>query len=232
MSAITEFVFALAGFLTLHMVPARPGIRNALISRLGRRRYLAIYSALSIVAIGWLLSAAIRAPVIDLWQPRPWHVVIAIAIMPFAAIFLVAGLATANPLSISLTARPFLSERPGIVAVTRHPVLWGFGLWALVHVLANGDLVAVILFGGLALFAFGGIALVESRAIARLGEQQWRTFARSTSILPMAAILARRARLPRDFRTIVLAVAALAFYAAFLFVGHSVLFGLAPIDRL
>jgi len=49
----------------------------------------------------------------------------------------------------------------------RHPMLTGFGLWAVAHLLVNGDLVSIILFGGLLLWA-----VVEVIAINR-AEPGW-----------------------------------------------------------
>jgi uncharacterized membrane protein len=59
--------------------------------------------------------------------------------------FLLAGLLSPNPASIT----PRQSElAPGaITTVTRHPVLWGFALWAGSHLVPNGDLRSRLLFG-------------------------------------------------------------------------------------
>ncbi|CAM3176412.1 NnrU family protein [Paracoccus nototheniae] len=49
-----------------------------------------------------------------------------------------------------------------VTAYTRHPMLWGFALWAFAHLLVNGDTPSLILFGGLLAWAF-----VEMIAISR-----------------------------------------------------------------
>ncbi|WP_410217102.1 NnrU family protein [Paracoccus sp. (in: a-proteobacteria)] len=49
-----------------------------------------------------------------------------------------------------------------ITAYTRHPMLWGFSLWAIAHLLVNGDTPSFVLFGGLLAWA-----LVEMAAISR-----------------------------------------------------------------
>lgn len=49
-----------------------------------------------------------------------------------------------------------------VTAFTRHPMLWGFALWAVAHLLVNGDTPSFVLFGGLLAWAF-----VEMAAISR-----------------------------------------------------------------
>lgn len=43
----------------------------------------------------------------------------------------------------------------------RHPQLVGFSIWAIAHLLVNGDLASILLFGGLLLWAQGSIALIN-----------------------------------------------------------------------
>jgi protein-S-isoprenylcysteine O-methyltransferase Ste14 len=52
----------------------------------------------------------------------------------------------------------------GIVRVTRHPFLIGVGLWAVVHLVANGDVASFIFFG-----AFAVTALADPRSSPALG---------------------------------------------------------------
>jgi uncharacterized membrane protein len=43
----------------------------------------------------------------------------------------------------------------------RHPMLWGTVIWAVAHLLVNGDLASVVLFGGLGLWALGTMAVIN-----------------------------------------------------------------------
>lgn len=72
--------------------------------------------------------------------------------------------------------------------------MWAFGLWALSHIVANGDLASLLLFGSLAALALIGTALIDARYRARLSAQ-WPDFAKQTSNLPFAAIAAGRQEL-------------------------------------
>lgn len=166
-----EFLAALAAFLLAHSIPARAGLRARAVAAVGERTYLLLYSLLSIALLAWLISAAVRAPTILLWPTELWSYHLALTLMLPASWLLVGGLITPNPLSISLSRRPYDPARPGLAGWVRHPVLWGFALWAGVHAIANGDLVALIMFGGFLLFSLGGVAIVDRRRRRQLGAE-------------------------------------------------------------
>ena len=52
--------------------------------------------------------------------------------------------------------------KAGISRRMRHPMLAGFGLWCLAHLLPNGDLESIILFGGLWLWAIASVKLINA----------------------------------------------------------------------
>ncbi|ACA17829.1 NnrUfamily protein [Methylobacterium sp. 4-46] len=221
-----EFAAALATFLVAHSVPAVPRLRGRLVARLGRRAYLVAYSALSLALLAWLIVAARRAGTVALWEPARWQWAVPLALMPVALFLIAAGLFAANPLSVSLRA----GAEPGpVTAVTRHPLMWGFLIWALAHIPPNGDLVSVVLFGGMAAFSLAGFALLDAKARRRLGAERWRALSRGTSVVPFAAILAGRARLGPVRPLLPAAAAALAAYAWFLAQGHALLIGPDPL---
>lgn len=223
---MTEFTIALSCFLAAHLVPALPRLRAWLIGRLGRRVYLGLYGLASLALLGWMIDAALRAPVVVLWDPAPWQWLVPIAAMPFAAILLAGGLLEPNPLSITLRH----GGEPGpTAAITRHPVLWAFLIWALAHVPPNGTAVTAMLFGSMALFAAAGIPLVEMKARRRLGPDRWHELRSGTSIVPFAALLSRRARPVDGGRLVVPVGVGLALYVWFLVWGHAWLIGPAPL---
>ncbi|GGK51262.1 NnrU family protein [Salinarimonas ramus] len=208
-----EFTAALVVFLLAHSLPARLGLKDHLVARAGLRGYLVGYSLVSLALLAWLIDAARRAPYLPLWDPAPWQAWVPLLAMPVAFVLLVAGLTQPNPLSISLRA----GEKPGsIVALTRHPVLWGFLFWAVSHIPANGDVVSLVLFGGMAAFAVAGIPIVDRRARRRLGEARWHTLA------------ARGAPRAAPGGLAVAALAGTALYVWFLLQGHAVLIGVDP----
>lgn len=227
-----EFTGALAAFLVSHTLPAATDLRGRLVERMGERIYRLVYGGLSILLLAWLISAAVRAPVIMLWWPQSWHSLMPLLLMPVAIILITAATISPNPLSISLRSVAYDPTRPGIVAVTRHPMLWGFALWALSHMIANGDVVSFILFGGLCAFALYGMQLFDRRMKQRLGEAEWHRLADNTSIMPFAAVFRGRARQVLDRRVAVSITLGSALYVWFLVHGHAALIGADPLARL
>jgi len=168
---MTQFLLAITVFLAAHIVPAATGLRAALIARLGRPAYLALYSGISLATIAWVIVAALSAPYVELWGPSRAAALVPIAAMLPASVLLVAAVFQPNPLSVSF--RPGLPQpgRSGLAALLRHPVLWAFTLWAAGHLVANGDLVGAILFSSLAVFSLAGMRRLENRARSRLSAE-------------------------------------------------------------
>lgn len=221
---MTQLLAALAAFVALHSVPALPALRARLIARLGRGPYLAFYSLASLLSLAWVFHAALAMDTVLLWGTAPWQGHLTLVAAPLGLFLVIAGLISPNPASITLRR----GARPGaIVAVSRHPVLWGFLAWALGHLAPNGDLGSLVLFGGLALFSAAGLAVLDRRARRRLGSD-WPGFAAATSVLPFAAALGGRTRLSLD-RPLLLAAALTALATwALLAGGHAALFGADP----
>lgn len=229
---MARFLGVLAVFLIAHVIPALPAVRRALRTRLGGAGFLAAYSALSLLLFAWLIREALFAPYIPLWFVGPWGHWVAVLLVPLSLMLLGASALAPNPLSIAFVDRPFDPAVPGAVAVTRHPILWGLGLWGLAHVPANGHLAGLVLFGSLGVFAFIGMAVTEGRRRKILGENAWHEFSAPTSVLPFAALAGGRASWPVDRLT--LAGAALGLLAAMLLLafGHAWLFGRDPLAGL
>ncbi len=225
---MSAFLVALAVFLAAHVLPTRPPVRRRLVGAVGERAYLAGYSVASLALLAWVLHAAVQAPYVGVWTPRPWQHAVAVLGMPVALMLLGAGLATANPLSVSIR-RSDGSARAGILAVTRHPILWGFALWALVHLPPNGDLVSLILFGGSAVFALVGTVMLDRRRCREMGPEAWATAAAGTSNLPFWALARGRAACRGDRATLAGLAAGLAGYGLFVAGAHVWLFGVDPL---
>lgn len=200
-----EFAAALALFLASHAIPVRPPVRPWLVARLGLRGYIVGYSLLSVLILIWLVGAAARAPyvgVLPYWEPLRWA---PLAVMPLACLLAVGGMMRQNPLSFGgLGRRVFDPDRPGILAASRHPLLAAMLLWGSAHLLANGDLAHVVLFGLFAGFAWMGMALIDRRKQRQLGQAEWNRLARNTRLLNLKRL---RVTLPE------LALATLVFVA-------------------
>jgi uncharacterized membrane protein len=229
---MARFLAVLAVFLIAHVIPAMPATRRRLQSRLGEGGFIAAYSVLSLLLFAWLIREALLAPYVPLWFAGDWGFWAALIGMPLALLLLGAGALAPNPLSIAFVTRAWDPEAPGAVAITRHPILWGLGLWGLAHLPANGHLVGLVLFGSLGVFALIGMAVVEGRRRLALGEERWQALAAGTSFLPFAAILAGRARWPRDRVTLLGGAVGLAAAGLLLAGGHLWLFQRDPLAFL
>jgi uncharacterized membrane protein len=191
-----DLIAASAYFLLIHFGVSGTRFRDALTARLGAGPYRGVFSLASIVGLVWMIYAYRHAPTIALWGPSPGLRPIAYVLVFIAFLFAVIGLATPTPTGVGLEAK--LAQGPdivrGMMRITRHPFLWGIALWALVHLIVNGDLASLILFGSLFVLALGGTASIDAKRRRNFGEQ-WAQFARATSNIPFAAIAAGRNRL-------------------------------------
>lgn len=165
-----EYAAAWAVFLLTHALPARPALKARLVGVLGRAGYGAVYSAVSLAALAWLIGAAGQAPFIELWAWAPWQAHLTQGAMALACLVAALGIGAPNPFSFGGARNErFDPARPGIVGLTRHPVLAALTLWALGHVVPNGDLAHVLMFGGFAVFALLGMGLIDRRRQRAMG---------------------------------------------------------------
>ena len=132
------------------------------------------------------------APYVATWGIPEWWKPIAIILMIPAFLLAVIGLTTPNPTSVGQEGRVARSPE-GIVRVTRHPFLIGVGMWAVVHLVANGDVASFIFFGAFAVTALAGTLSIDAKRRRALGPG-WQAFAAQTSIVPFAAIVAGHTR--------------------------------------
>lgn len=176
-----EFAVALLAFLVSHRIPAMAGIREQLNRRLGAGGFVAGYSILSTVLLAWLIVAATRAPYIEIIPPYPMLRWVPLLVMPLVCLLIVSGTQVHNPLSFGgMRQHGFDPSEPGVLRLSRHPLLLALGLWSAAHLLANGGLAHVILFGIFAGFSGLGMALVDRRKKRELGDQ-WPMLARGTA---------------------------------------------------
>ena len=189
-------MLALAGllFMGIHFLPGTP-LRAAAINAAGEQVYLGIYSVISLALIWWWVNAfnstAYDAP---LWVYPGWWPWVKAALLLFAAVLLVGAFSQPNP---SVPKGGELLDRAdigsGVFAITRHPGMWAFGLWAIVHLISQPNWRGFWFYGLFAITALGGAYLQERRKAKELGEG-WARFEAKTSFMPFVAILQGRAK--------------------------------------
>lgn len=221
-------IVAAAFFLLIHFGIAGSRLRDVLVARLGEKTFRGLFALLSAAGLAWLIFAYRRAPLETLWlAPRPLaHSAFGLVLLAF--LLAVPGLLTPNPTAAGREPRLESSDAvQGIVRVTRHPFLWGTALWALAHLLANGDLASVVFFGSLLLLALAGTFSIDAKRRRHFGAS-WNAFERATSNVPFGAIAAGRNRLAIGEIGAWRLLAALAAYAVVL-AFHATWFGVNPL---
>ena len=166
-------VISMTIFVLSHIVLARTRLRAALVTRIGERAYLILYSGLSIILIGWVIWTVLEADRFVLWEAPLWSYGFAAVVTFVSFVLLGVGALSSNPLSVSFRKEGFDPNHPGLVGWVRHPIILGLALWGLAHIPANGDWPSLVLFAGTAGFGALGIIAVEKRIRHRLGEEEW-----------------------------------------------------------
>jgi uncharacterized membrane protein len=196
---MTNLLAAATFFVLLHLLVSGTRMRDALTGRIGQGPYLGLFVVLSwigLIWLGWSYAAVRHTPAnLFFWGATPTRRAIQIALQVVALLFIVIGITTRNPTMVrgeANLARPDLIR--GMLRVTRHPFLWGVAIWACGHLIVNGDLASLVLFGSLFVLAIYGTVSIDAKRRRALGST-WDGFAAQTSNVPFSAIVAGRQRL-------------------------------------
>ena len=229
---MTWLVAAAAVFLFIHLAISGTRVRDAITGAIGEGPYMGLFSLASIACLVWLGIAYVHAqrggadP--TYWTASDVTKWIQLAVTFVAFMLIVPGLLTPNPTSVRQEGQ---LQKPdaarGVLRVTRHPFLWGVALWAAGHLMVNGDLASLILFGSLLILSVFGPASIDAKRRRKMGDA-WDGFAAKTSAVPFAAIVAGRQSLSLgEIGWWRLAVAVIVWGA--LVFGHPFLFGVSPL---
>ena len=153
--AAALLILGLIVFLGTHAFTMARGPRARLIQRIGEGPYKGLYSlasALGIVLIAVGYGQYRAHGWIDVWQPPVWTRHLALVLVWIAFV---------------MVAAAYLPGR--IKRTLKHPMLAGVKVWALAHLLANGDLGSILLFGSVLAWAVAArIGAKRSRRSRRL----------------------------------------------------------------
>ena len=134
-------------FTLSHLMPSViPGIKTRLLSRVGENGYKGLFSLTVLVSIVCIVFGWRSATVSYLYQPDPALRHLALGLIMFAFLLLVAA------------SRPSRLKR-----IFRHPQLTGVLVWAGAHLLLNGDNRSLLLFGGLLIWSAIEIITINRR---------------------------------------------------------------------
>ncbi|MEZ4435293.1 MAG: NnrU family protein [bacterium] len=223
--APTTFAPLIAGLLLFvlgHFALSAAPLRARLVARLGEGPFSGLYSLVALAGLALMTWGHRVAPWVELWPKPTWTQTIPLHVMPIVMLLWVFGFTSKNPTAVAQGSHAAAPPQ-GITAITRHPALWGFVLWALAHLPPNGDLASLLFFGGFLLLAVGGMWHIDRRRARTLGDA-WHHYAAQTSVIPFAALLTRRARLRFTRADLIRLIAAAVLYIGFLH-AHPLLFG-------
>ncbi len=225
---MAELLLAGVVFVIAHLGISSTPLRGGLVTAIGDRAYLGVYSLIAAATLTWLIIAYNRASHVEfLWLSTPVLRAIPFIVMPIAFTLLLGGFMARNPTAVGQEAQiASVGQGSGVVRITRHPFQWAVVLWAVAHILANGDVASLLLFGSLGTLSLAGGYLIDLKKSRAMGAD-WNAFAQSTSNVPFAAIVQSRNRLVmRELAAPLLA--GLAAYALVMW-GHEYVSGVALI---
>ncbi|SON56463.1 putative membrane protein [Hartmannibacter diazotrophicus] len=142
-------ILGLVVFFAVHSLRiVSPAMRDGLVARIGEMPWRGLYSVVSFIGLGLIIYGfgLARQDPIAVYDPPSWgrHITMLLVLLAFIAI------------AVSLLP-------PGkLKPMLKHPMLAGIKLWAFGHLLANGDLASILLFG-----AFLAWAVVDRIALKR-----------------------------------------------------------------
>lgn len=137
---LTVMILGLVLFFGVHLLTTQRDARAAVVARLGGdtgyRIAYSLASVLGLALVVWGFATYRASGLIQLWRPLPsLHPAVVLLMWPAVVLVIAAYL------------------RGYIYLAVRHPMLIGVMLWALAHLLANGDLGALLLFGSFLVWA-------------------------------------------------------------------------------
>jgi uncharacterized membrane protein len=182
-------------FAAAHAVPMFPAFRARLAGAIGDggvKGVVALGVGIGFALMIWGYGTAREEAVVVLWDPPVWTRHLAVLLMLPAFIMLAAAYTPPGRLKAAL----------------KHPMLASVKLWALAHLLANGTLADLVLFGGLLAWAVADRISLARRERAGLVQR------------PVAGPVAN---------DLIAVAVGTAIWAALTFGGHAYLFGVSPL---
>jgi len=188
-----QVVLAAVAFVGTHFLLSHP-VRAPIVRRVGEGAFLLLYSLVAAATLGWLALAYRAAPAsAPLWPAGDALWAVASAVMLVASVMLLGSL-IGNPAAPdpNAAAKPVPPAR-GVYAVTRHPMMWAFALWGVVHIAVYPIPANIVLALAIIVHALVG-AHMQDRKKQALQPDRWPEWRRRTSYWPFVAIAQGRAR--------------------------------------
>ena len=178
--------FSAIAFVGTHFLLSHP-LRRPLVERTGEKAFRGIYSLVAIATFGsmiWFYRVLGREP--QLWDPAEAAWIAGEVLMWLGSILFV-GSFVGNP-ALPGASGPKGGPK-GVFAITRHPMMWGFALWAIVHLMLVATMKAIVFDAAILLLAGAGAALQDRKKAGLMGEA-WHEWTAQTAFWPFTRGLA------------------------------------------
>ena len=139
--------FGVVAFAAIHLFKVlAPDVRSEAVRRLGPGPFRGLIALLLLLSVACMIEGYHTAQVVPVYNPPWWGGAVTFPLMVIAFVLFVSARAPTN-----------------IKRVVRHPQLTSIVVWAVAHLMANGDAEDLILFGGLGVWALAEMALINRR---------------------------------------------------------------------
>jgi len=220
-SDLLLLVIAVSLFVGGHELLSHP-LRVPLIKAVGEKGFMALYSVVALGSLFWAVELWKAVPPDRLWVLPGWVSPLASVLMLLAFILFVGSVATPNP---ALMGGGVPGKPGGVQAITRHPMMWAFAIWALVHMAFSADSRTLVLAGGILVLALFGSAMQDRKKMANnLG---YTAHVRATSFVPFARQVGGAAPLASAWPGLVAVGGGVLLWGAMLW-AHPMLIGVSP----
>ena len=185
MSGLGMLALASAAFVGTHFLMSHP-LRPSMVASLGEKGFAGVYSLVSLLTFGWMVwsygPASAEAPK-PIWDAGRVGFTVATVLMWLGSVLFVGSLRRNPAFPRPGKSLERIDEPHGVYSITRHPMMWGFTLWAISHAIVNPTQASLILCTAIAFLALVGAAAQDSKKLKLLGPawQEWRS---RTSFIP------------------------------------------------
>lgn len=179
---IIALIAANIAFVGSHFAMSHP-LRAPMVKALGAGGFQLAYTAVSFATLAWVYFAFLAAPAADLTGSGEAGWIIA-TILTWPAMVLLAGSFIGNPALPTPQAEAQTRAEPrGALRVTRHPMMWGIGLWAISHMVLFWSTRTMVTALAMGILALVGARLQDAKKEALMGTA-WTEWESKTSYWP------------------------------------------------
>lgn len=182
--ALTSLIAASVAFVGTHFAMSHP-LRATMVRVLGEGGFAGVYSLVSAACMAWMYFAFKEVtPTAPLWGEFGDPVWIVATLLTLLAMILFAGSLIGNPaLPAPGAEKAARAEPAGVFKVTRHPMMWGFSLWALSHIIAAPTPRTLVVALAVLVLALVGAHMQDRKKAVLMGEA-WAEWSSKTSYWP------------------------------------------------